>query len=144
MKKADIGVALYILAAFIMLIVPISGTLLDVLLACNMAIAFTVLFSTMFAKEVLDLSFYPTVLLFTTIFRIALNVSSTRLILSTGNPGNVVTTFGNFVGGGDFVIGIVVFIILIIDHSCSPFFINLIHKIFLIKSNILPGEPTII
>ncbi|MEE1038161.1 MAG: flagellar biosynthesis protein FlhA [Eubacterium sp.] len=114
MKKADIGVALYILAAFIMLIVPISSTLLDVLLACNMAIAFTVLFSTMFAKEVLDLSFYPTVLLFTTIFRIALNVSSTRLILSTGNPGNVVTTFGNFVGGGDFVIGIVVFIILIL------------------------------
>ena len=114
MKKADIGVALYILAAFIMLIVPISSTLLDILLACNIAIAFTVLFSTMFAKEVLDLSFYPTILLFTTIFRIALNVSSTRLILSTGNPGNVVTTFGNFVGGGDFVIGIVVFIILIL------------------------------
>ncbi len=60
------------------------------------------------------MSFYPTILLFTTIFRIALNVSSTRLILSTGNPGNVVATFGNFVGGGDLVIGVVVFIILII------------------------------
>ena len=114
MKKQDLGVALYILAAFVMLIVPIPNTLLDILLACNMALAFTILFTTMFAKEVLDMSYYPTILLFTTIFRIALNVSSTRLILSTGNPGNVVSTFGQFVGGGDMVIGIVVFIILIL------------------------------
>lgn len=114
MKKADIGVALYILAAFVMLIVPISNVMLDVLLACNIAVAFAVLFSTMYAKEVLDLSFYPTILLFTTIFRIALNVSSTRLILTTGDPGNVVETFGDFVGGGDLIIGAVVFIILIL------------------------------
>jgi flagellar biosynthesis protein FlhA len=114
MKKADIGVALYLLAAIIMLIVPISNTMLDILLALNISLAFTILFTVMFSKEVLDLSFYPTILLFTTIFRIALNVSSTRLILSTGDPGNVVATFGNFVGGGDIVIGVVVFIILII------------------------------
>ena len=114
MKKQDLGVALYILAAFVMLIVPIPNTLLDILLAFNMALAFTILFTTMFAKEVLDMSYYPTILLFTTIFRIALNVSSTRLILSTGNPGNVVATFGQFVGGGDMVIGIVVLIILIL------------------------------
>lgn len=114
MKKTDIGVALYILAAFVMLIIPISSTLLDVLLAVNMGIAFTVLFSSMFAKEALDMSFYPTLLLFTTIFRIALNVSSTRLILTTGDPGNVVATFGSFVGGGDLVVGTVVFIILIL------------------------------
>lgn len=114
MKKQDLGVALYLLAAFIMLIIPISNVMLDVLLAFNMAIAFTVLFGTMFAKEVLDMSYFPTILLFTTVFRIALNVSSTRLILSTGNPGNVVATFGKFVGGGDLVIGIVVFIILLI------------------------------
>ncbi len=114
MKKADIGVALYILAAFIMLIVPINSLLLDILLAVNIAIAFTIMFTTMFTKEVLDLSFYPTILLFTTIFRIALNISSTRLILSTGDPGNVVATFGEFVGGGDLVIGVIVFIILIL------------------------------
>ena len=114
MKKADIGVALYLLCAIVMLIVPITSTILDVLLALNISLAFTIMFTTMFAKEVLDMSFYPTILLFTTIFRIALNVSSTRLILSTGNPGNVVATFGNFVGGGDLVIGVVVFIILII------------------------------
>lgn len=114
MKKADLGVAMYVLAAFVMLIVPIPSWLLDLLLACNMAIAFTILFRCMFAKEVLEMSFYPTVLLFTTIFRIALNVSSTRLILTTGNPGNVVETFGNFVGGGNLIIGAIVFIILII------------------------------
>ncbi len=114
MKKADIGVALYVLAAFIMLIVPIPALLLDILLAINMAIAFTILFRCMFAKEVLDMSYFPTILLFTTIFRIALNVSSTRLILTTGDPGNVVMTFGNFVGGGDLIMGAIVFIILII------------------------------
>ena len=114
MKKADIGVALYLLSAIIMLIVPISNTLLDILLALNISLAFTIMFTSMFAKEVLDMSFYPTILLFSTIFRIGLNVSSTRLILSTGDPGNVVATFGNFVGGGDLIIGIIVFIILII------------------------------
>jgi len=114
MKKADIAVAGYILAAFIMLIVPIPSGLLDILLACNIAIAFTVMFGTMFSKEVLDLSFFPTILLFTTIFRIALNVSSTRLILTTGDPGQVVTVFGSYVGGGDLVVGAIVFIILLL------------------------------
>ena len=114
MRKADIGVAAYVLAAFIMLIVPIPSGLLDVLLACNMAVAFAIMFGCMFAREALDMSYYPTILLFTTIFRIALNVSSTRLILTTGDPGNVVRTFGEFVGGNDLVMGAVVFIILII------------------------------
>ena len=60
------------------------------------------------------MSFFPTLLLFTTIFRISLNVSSTRLILSTGDPGNVVETFGQFVGGGDLIIGAIVFVVLIL------------------------------
>ncbi|MBQ3105383.1 MAG: flagellar biosynthesis protein FlhA [Lachnospiraceae bacterium] len=113
MKKADIGVALYITVAFVMLIVTIPSSLLDVFLAFNIAVAFTVLFSCMFVKEVLDMSFFPTILLFTTIFRIALNVSSTKLILTTGDPGNVVSTFGEYVGGGDLIVGAIVFIILI-------------------------------
>ncbi len=111
---ADAAIAVYILAAFVMFIVTIPAGLLDVLLAINIAVAFTILFTSMFAKEVLDLSFYPTILLFTTVFRIALNVSSTKLILGTGDPGNVVATFGEYVGGGDLIIGIIVFIILII------------------------------
>ena len=114
MKKADIGVALYVLAAFVMLIVPVPSWLLDILLALNISVAFTIMFGCMFATEVLEMSFYPTVLLFTTIFRIALNVSSTRLILSTGDPGNVIQVFGNLVGGGDLIIGIIVFFILLI------------------------------
>ena len=114
MKKADIGVALYLLAAVIFFIVPISSNLLDVMLALNISIALIVLFNTLFVKEVLDMSFFPTLLLFTTIFRISLNVSSTRLILTTGNPGNVVQTFGQFVGGGDLIVGAIVFIILVI------------------------------
>ena len=114
MKKADIGVALYLLAAVIFFIVPISSNLLDVMLALNISIALIVLFNTLFVKEVLDMSFFPTLLLFTTIFRISLNVSSTRLILTTGAPGNVVQTFGQFVGGGDLIVGAIVFIILVI------------------------------
>ena len=114
MKKADLAVAGYVLAAFIMLIVPIPSGLLDVLLCINMAVAFTIMFGSMFAKEALDMSFFPTVLLFTTIFRISLNVSSTRLILTSGDPGNVVRTFGQFVGGNDLIMGAIVFIILII------------------------------
>ncbi len=113
-KKADIFVAIYILTAFIMFIVTLPNWLLDVLLAINIATAFTIMFGSMFVKEVLDMSFYPTMLLFTTLFRIALNVSSTKLILSTGDPGNVVATFGEFVGGGDLIIGTIIFIILIL------------------------------
>ncbi|MBE5885673.1 MAG: flagellar biosynthesis protein FlhA [Lachnospiraceae bacterium] len=114
MKKADIGVALYLLAAIIMLIVPLESWMLDILMTLNISTSFVILFGCMFAKEVLDMSFFPTILLFTTIFRIALNVSSTRLILSTGEAGNVVSTFGSFVGSGNLVIGVVIFIILIL------------------------------
>ncbi|MBP3297348.1 MAG: FHIPEP family type III secretion protein, partial [Lachnospiraceae bacterium] len=114
MKSGDLVVAIYVLAAFVMLIVPIPNWLLDILLAINMSVAFSVLFSAMFSKEALDMSFFPTMLLFTTLFRISLNVSSTRLILVSGDPGNVVTTFGDFVGGGDLVMGVIVFAILLI------------------------------
>lgn len=114
LQKADLGVVLYIVAAIIMFIVPIPAVLLDVFLAINIGVALTILFGTMFSKEVLDMSFFPTILLFTTIFRIALNVSSTRLILRDGNAGNVVATFGEFVGGGDLIIGVIVFLILIL------------------------------
>lgn len=114
LKKADIGVGLYLLAAVVFFIVPIPSILLDVMLAINISIALIILFNVLFAKEVLDMSFFPTLLLFTTIFRISLNVSSTRLILLTGDPGNVVTTFGSFVGGGDMVVGTIVFIVLVL------------------------------
>ncbi len=114
MKKADVGVALYLLAAVIFFIIPIPAILLDVMLALNIAIALIILMNALFVKEVLDMSFFPTLLLFTTIFRISLNVSSTRRILLYGDPGNVVRTFGQFVGGDDIIIGAIVFIVLIL------------------------------
>ena len=113
LARTDVMVAIYVLVAFIMLIVPVPAVLLDVFMAFNIAIAFTILFACMFIKEVLDMSYYPTILLFTTIFRIAMNVSSTRYILVNGTSGNVVLTFGQFVGGGDLIVGAIVFIILI-------------------------------
>ncbi len=114
MKKADIGIALYLLAAIIFFIVPIPSILLDIMLAFNVSIALVILMNALFVKEVLDMSFFPTLLLFTTIFRISLNVSSTRLILNTGDPGNVVRTFGQFVGGNDLIIGAIIFIVMIL------------------------------
>ncbi|WP_330640159.1 flagellar biosynthesis protein FlhA [Acetatifactor aquisgranensis] len=113
MARTDVMIAIYVLIAFMMFIVPLPAVILDVFMALNIAVAFTILFACMFIKEVLDMSYFPTILLFTTIFRIAMNVSSTRLILKTGTSGNVVLTFGEFVGGGDLIIGAIVFIILI-------------------------------
>lgn len=114
MKKTDIGLGLYILAAIVFLIVPLPSIVLDAMLCINISIALVILFDALFVKEVLDMAAFPTILLFTTIFRIALNVSSTKLILGEGDAGQVVETFGNFVGGGDLVIGVIVFIILIL------------------------------
>ena len=114
MKKADLGVGLYLLAAIVFMIISVPAGLLDVLLAVNFMISLVVLFNAFFSKEPLDMSAFPTILLLTTIFRISLNISSTKLILKTGNPGKVVTTFGEFVGKGDPIIGIIIFIILII------------------------------
>ena len=114
MKRAYIFVALYLLAAIVFFIVPIPAFLLDVMLALNISVALIILFNVLFVKEVLEMSFFPSLLLFTTIFRISLNVSSTKLILTTGSPGNVVETFGQFVGSGNLVIGAIIFIVLII------------------------------
>ncbi|MBR5636693.1 MAG: flagellar biosynthesis protein FlhA [Pseudobutyrivibrio sp.] len=113
-KKTDVGIALYLLAAVAFFIIPIPSFLLDIMIAFNISIALIVLMNVLFVQEVLDMSFFPTLLLFTTIFRISLNVSSTKLILSSGNPGNVVSTFGTFVGGNNLIIGGIIFLILII------------------------------
>ncbi len=114
MKKTDLVIGLYLMAAIIFFIIPIPSMLLDILLALNISVSMIILFNALFAAEALDMSSFPTILLFTTIFRISLNVSSTRLILTEGFAGEVVATFGEFVGGGDLIIGAIVFIILLI------------------------------
>lgn len=113
-KKNDLFIGVYLMAAVLFFIISIPSWLLDILLALNILVALVILFNSLFAKEVLDMASFPTMLLFTTIFRISLNVSSTKLILKNGNAGKVVDTFGKFVGGGNLVIGIIIFIILII------------------------------
>ena len=119
-KKNDLFIGIYLLAAVLFFIISIPSWLLDILLAINILVALVVLFNSLFAKEVLDMASFPTMLLFTTIFRISLNVSSTKLILKNGYAGKVVDTFGKFVGSGNLVIGIIIFIILIIIISSPP------------------------
>lgn len=113
-KKNDLFIGLYLLSAVLFFIISIPSALLDVLLALNIAVALVILFNSLYAKEVLDMASFPTMLLFTTLFRISLNVSSTKLILRDGYAGQVVETFGEFVGGGNLIIGVIIFIILII------------------------------
>lgn len=114
MRKNDMFLGLYLLAAVIFLLIPIPSWLLDVLILFNISMSLIIVFNCLFTKETLNMSGFPTLLLFTTIFRISLNVSSTKLILSTGKPGQVVEVFGSFVGGGNLVIGAIIFIVLII------------------------------
>lgn len=114
MKRNDIAVGLYILAAIVFLIIPMPSIVLDIMLALNISVSLVILFNAVFTKDVLGMSAFPTILLLTTVFRISLNVSSTKLILTTGNPGDIIRVFGEVVGGGDLVIGIIVFMILIL------------------------------
>ncbi len=111
---SNYGIGIYTLAIIIFFIVPMPSVILDVLVALNMSIAMIVLFNALFSAEVLNMSTFPTIILFTTLFRISLNVSSTRLILLNGNPGKVITQFGAFVGGNSFVVGAIIFIIIIL------------------------------
>ena len=113
-KKNDLFIGIYLLAAVLFFIISIPSWLLDILLAFNIMVALVILFNSLFAKEVLDMASFPTMLLFTTIFRISLNVSSTKMILRDGYAGHVVSVFGQFVGGGNLVIGTIIFIVLII------------------------------
>lgn len=114
LKRNDLFIGIYILSAVLFFIISIPSWLLDILLAFNIMVALVILFNSLFAKEVLDMASFPTMLLFTTIFRISLNVSSTKMILRGGYAGHVVSVFGQFVGGGNLVIGTIIFIVLII------------------------------
>ncbi|MHC4708770.1 MAG: FHIPEP family type III secretion protein, partial [Planctomycetota bacterium] len=96
------------------LIIQLPTPILDMLLACSISLAVAVLIITLSSKEPLELSTFPSLLLFVTLFRLSLNVASTRLILLQGNAGKIIETFGNFVAGGSFVVGLVIFLILFV------------------------------
>ncbi len=114
MKLADISISGLILAVIMLIIVPIKPWLLDTLLILNITISIFIMLATLYIKETLEFSVLPTLLLITTLFRLSLNLSSTKLILGNGGKaGTVIETFGNFVIGGSLVVGVVVFIIIV-------------------------------
>jgi len=118
-KRGDIALALGVVCILVVLILPMPGWLLDISLALSFTFSFLILMTVLFIARPLDFSSFPSVLLIATMMRLALNLASTRLILAnghegTGAAGHVIEAFGNFVMGGNFVIGLIVFGILII------------------------------
>jgi type III secretion protein V len=113
-KYSDIVLAVVVIAIVAMMIVPLPTILLDLLLTVNISLSVIILLISLYIPRALNLSVFPTVLLITTAYRLALTVSTTRLILSTGDAGEVVYAFGNFVARGNFVVGGIIFVILVI------------------------------
>ncbi|MCF3942416.1 flagellar biosynthesis protein FlhA [Oceanobacillus alkalisoli] len=114
MKVRDLSVLIGVILIIMMLVIPLPGGILSVLILVNIIISLIVILVAMNTTEVLQFSVFPTLLLLVTLFRLGLNVSTTRAILSEGDAGGVVETFGSFVIGGNPLVGFVVFIILVI------------------------------
>src|ERR1041385_2502584 len=109
---AAAALAIVVVAVVALMVVPLPTWLLDVLLAANLAVSVAILLVTLYVGSALPLTTFPTILLITTLVRVALNVSSTRLILLHANAGEVIRAFGSFVVSGNFVVGAVVFLII--------------------------------
>src|SRR5579875_2530555 len=113
-QRSELVLSVALLAVLVVLLVPLPPPLLDLLLALNLGLTILLLLVTLGATKPLDFSVFPSLLLLLTLFRLALNVATTRLILLKGSAGHIVSTFGNFVVGGSLVVGLVIFLILII------------------------------
>ncbi|WP_297712242.1 flagellar biosynthesis protein FlhA [Clostridium sp.] len=113
-NKFDILVAFGVMGIILMIIIPLPPFLLDILLVVNITLSVLILLMTLFSTNVLQLTIFPTLLLITTLFRLGLNISSTRLILGQGYAGNIIESFGSFVVGGNYVLGVIIFLIIII------------------------------
>lgn len=115
MKLFNNAISAFVILIIFLLIIPLPAWLLDFMFILNLGISFVILLTTMYIKESLDFSIFPSLLLITTLFRLGLNISSTRLILlKEGNAGQVVKTFGEFVIGGNIIVGLVVFLIIVL------------------------------
>ena len=114
LNYSDVGVAMLMVLVVVMMVIPLPTWLIDVLLSANITLGVVTLLVTFYVKRALDLSVFPTLLLIVTLFRLALNVSTTRLILLNGYAGELILAFGNFVVGGNYVVGVVMFLILVI------------------------------
>ncbi|KOR25879.1 flagellar biosynthesis protein FlhA [Clostridium sporogenes] len=113
-NNIDIIAAFGVVGIVLMIIIPLPSGLLDILLALNITLSVVIILITMFTTEVLQFSSFPTLLLITTLFRLGLNISSTRLILRDAYAGKIIETFGSLVTGGNYVIGIIIFLIIVI------------------------------
>lgn len=113
-QNSDIVFALAIVGILIMFIIPMPTFVLDILLTANITFSMVVILVTVYTTESLHLSVFPSLLLFATIFRLGLNISSTRLILGQGYAGKIINSFGNFVVGGNYVVGLIIFLIIIV------------------------------
>ncbi|MCW2606545.1 MAG: flagellar biosynthesis protein FlhA [Frankiales bacterium] len=113
-RTATVGVPSLMIALVLLMVVPLPAVLLDLLLAVNLTMAVVILLTAVTAQRALDFSVFPALLLVTTLLRLALNISSTRLILTHGEAGKVIEAFGHVVIGGSLVVGLVVFLILVI------------------------------
>jgi len=114
MQYSDILLALGVAMILGMMIIPLPEGLLDVLIVTNVSIAMTMLLVSMYITEPLQFSSFPSILLLATLFRLGLNISASRLILLQGHAGEVIASFGSFVVGGNYVVGVVIFLILIV------------------------------
>ena len=119
LKRGDLALAFGILTILVVLILPLPSIVLDLFLAISITLSILILMTSLFIQAPLEFSSFPTILLISTMLRLSLNLASTRLILSKGHEGtaaagHVIEAFGNFVMGGNFVIGIIVFAILVI------------------------------
>jgi len=113
-RYGDIYIAAIIVSVVALMIVPVPPFLLDTLIAVNLGISAVLLFMSLYMKNALAFSTFPSVLLVTTLFRLALNITTTRMILVDAYAGEIIYTFGNFVVGGNFIVGVVIFLILLI------------------------------
>jgi flagellar biosynthesis protein FlhA len=113
-QRSELVLSAAILGTLIVLLVPLPTVLLDMLLAFNLGLTILLMLVTLSATQALDFSVFPSVLLLMTLFRLSLNVATTRLILLNGHAGMIVATFGSFVVGGNLVVGLVIFLILVI------------------------------
>ncbi|RKY10045.1 MAG: flagellar biosynthesis protein FlhA [Planctomycetota bacterium] len=113
-SRSNIVLAVALVTILATLLIRMPTPLLDMLLACSISLSVAVLIITLCSKEALELSTFPSLLLFITLFRLSLNVASTRLILLQGDAGRIIHTFGDFVAGGSFVVGLVIFLILFV------------------------------
>ncbi len=113
-KYTDLIAAGVVVMVVVMMIVPLPPLLLDLLITLNISVALAIVVTTLYIPRALDFSAFPSLLLLTTLFRLAINISVTRLILLHGDAGHVVEAFGNFVVGGNVVVGLVVFLILVV------------------------------